>query len=116
MQAMMFETKQRLEDSVPFAMNPVVYDFAINERGTFGELITEGANLLPDGYYALTVPLLLRTDPRLISPAKRRELDRLAERRVSRLPMPGLSRTCSIACCHPLQAKASHNRQRCFLF
>ncbi len=79
MRAMMFETKRRLEDSVPFAMDPVVYDFAINERGSFAELITDGANLLPDGYYALTVPLLLRTDPRLISPAKRRELDRLAE-------------------------------------
>ena len=30
----MSETKRRLEHAVPFAMEPVVYDFAINERGT----------------------------------------------------------------------------------
>ena len=79
MRSIMRATKQRLEDSVPFAMDPVVYDFAINECGTSAELLTDRSNLLPDGYYALTVPVLLRADPRLISPGKRRELDRLAE-------------------------------------
>ena len=34
LQAIMSETKRRLEHAVPFAMEPVVYDFAINERGT----------------------------------------------------------------------------------
>ena len=34
--AIMRETKRRLEHAVPFAMEPVVYDFAINERGTRG--------------------------------------------------------------------------------
>ena len=32
----MSETKRQLERAVPFAMEPVVYDFAINERGTPG--------------------------------------------------------------------------------
>ncbi len=78
MKKMMGETKRQLEDSVPFAMEPVVYDFAINERGTFAELLTGEANLLPEGYYALTVPMLLRQDPRLMPATRRRELDRLA--------------------------------------
>ena len=30
----MRDAKRRLEHAVPFAMEPVVYDFAINERGT----------------------------------------------------------------------------------
>ena len=34
MQVIMSETKRAMEHSVPFAMEPVVYDFAINERGT----------------------------------------------------------------------------------
>ncbi len=78
MQRLMSEAKRRLEDSVPFAMEPVVYDFAINERGTFAELLTGEANLMPEGYYALTVPMLLRQDPRLMPAVRRWELDRLA--------------------------------------
>ncbi len=78
MASLMQETKSRLEDAVPFAMQPVVYDFAINERGTWAELLSGEANLMPDGYYALTVPQLLRTDLRLMSGSRRRELDRLA--------------------------------------
>ena len=34
LQVIMSETKRRLESSVPFAMEPVVYDFAINEAGS----------------------------------------------------------------------------------
>jgi hypothetical protein len=78
MQQIMDEGKRQLDDSVPFAMQPVVYDFAINERGTFAELLSGENSLMPEGYYALTVPLLLRQDPRLISPTRRRELDSLA--------------------------------------
>ncbi|MCK4872549.1 MAG: UTP--glucose-1-phosphate uridylyltransferase [Phycisphaerales bacterium] len=35
---MMCETKQRLEHALPFAMEPVVYDFAVNNIGTCAEL------------------------------------------------------------------------------
>ncbi len=78
MQQIMLESKHQLEDSVPFAMEPVVYDFAINERGTFAEILGGDHNLMPEGYYALTVPILLRQDPRLIPANRRRELDSLA--------------------------------------
>jgi hypothetical protein len=39
LQAIMSETKRRLQRALPFAMEPVVYDFAINERGTQSALL-----------------------------------------------------------------------------
>ena len=35
----MSATKRELQHALPFAMEPVVYDFAINERGTFADLL-----------------------------------------------------------------------------
>ncbi|MDE0464334.1 MAG: UTP--glucose-1-phosphate uridylyltransferase, partial [Caldilineaceae bacterium] len=85
LQAIMDGTKARMEESVPFAMQPVVYDFAINERGTRAELHglaggprqrTDGAGaLLPADYYRLTVPDTLRQEPWLLTPAQRAELE-----------------------------------------
>ena len=71
----MGETKRELEHSLPFAMEPVVYDFAINEQGTFGELLDGASALMPPGYYPCIVPRLLRADPRGLPPARRAELD-----------------------------------------
>ncbi|MBY0503511.1 MAG: UTP--glucose-1-phosphate uridylyltransferase, partial [Bryobacteraceae bacterium] len=68
------ETKRSLEAAVPFAMEPVVYRFAINEHGTRAAL-EDG--LLPPGYYQLLAPSLLRVDPRSLTPARRAELERL---------------------------------------
>ena len=44
MQEMMARTKRELEAALPFAMEPVVYDFAINERGTWAELLSVGVS------------------------------------------------------------------------
>ena len=67
--------KRELESAVPFAMEPVVYDFAINERGTWAELLTGEQALMPAGYYTLTVPGLLRHEQRALSAFRRAELD-----------------------------------------
>lgn len=75
LQQIMNSTKAELEHALPFAMDPVVYDFAINERGTFAELLPDDGALLPAGYYAIIVPRLLRIDPRELSPLRRVELD-----------------------------------------
>jgi hypothetical protein len=75
LQAIMSRTRRRLENALPFAMEPVVYDFAINERGTFAEFLTGAAALLPPGYYAMTVPTLVRRDPRSLPASRRAELD-----------------------------------------
>jgi len=71
----MSATKRELQHALPFAMEPVVYDFAINERGTFADLLEGDAALMPSGYYALTVPQLLRQELRALSPLRRAELD-----------------------------------------
>ena len=62
------EEKHRYQDGIPFAIEPVVYDFAINETGSRGDLLTGIHALMPRAYYALTVPHLLRKDPRELTP------------------------------------------------
>jgi hypothetical protein len=76
LQETMVLTKRELEHSLPFAMEPVVYDFAINDRGTTVDLLQGGEAMLPPAYYALQVPSWLRQDPRSLTPLRRAELDR----------------------------------------
>jgi hypothetical protein len=78
MAAIMGRAKRRLEHAVPFAMEPVVYDFAINERGTESRLLAGESALLPAEYYTLTTPALLRGESRLLSAGRRAELDRFS--------------------------------------
>ena len=80
MAAIMSATKKELSASLPFAMEPVVYDFKINENGTFADLLDGGthAPLMPKGYYLLLAPKLLRQDPKALSHTRRIELDSFA--------------------------------------
>ncbi|AWM39591.1 UTP--glucose-1-phosphate uridylyltransferase [Gemmata obscuriglobus] len=75
--AEMSRLRGALRTSLPFAMEPVVYDFAINPRGTAADLLPADESLLPRGYYALLVPRWLREDPRAVPASKRAELDRV---------------------------------------
>jgi hypothetical protein len=72
----MSQIKRELEHALPFAMEPVVYDFAINEKGTWADLLDGPSGLLPQGYYALMMPQLLRREARLLPPLRRIELDK----------------------------------------
>ena len=76
LQAIMSETRRQMEHSVPFAMEPVVYDFEINERGTEAVLLRGDSALMPAAYYQLVVPPLLRLESRLLSLVRRAELER----------------------------------------
>ena len=76
LQEIMSATKRELQHALPFAMEPVVYDFAINENGTFASLLEGGPALMPAGYYTLTVPALLRQDRHSLSALLRAELDK----------------------------------------
>ena len=76
LQVIMSDTKRNMEHSVPFAMEPVVYDFAINEHGTEAVLREGDSALMPAGYYQMAVPALLRMESRLLSPVRRIELER----------------------------------------
>jgi UTP--glucose-1-phosphate uridylyltransferase len=78
LQKTMSETKRRLADALPFAMEPVVYDFAINERGTWAELLEGAEALMPSGYYRFTVPALLRMDRAALGATRLAELDQFA--------------------------------------
>ncbi len=78
LQAIMIETKRSLESALPFAMEPVVYDFALNERGTWADLLTGGDALLPAPYYAMVVPELLKLEARALPRQRRAELDKFA--------------------------------------
>ncbi|MCX7827275.1 MAG: UTP--glucose-1-phosphate uridylyltransferase, partial [Verrucomicrobiae bacterium] len=78
LQEIMSATKDELQYALPFAMEPVVYDFAINERGTWSDLLHGEPALMPPGYYALTVPQLVRQDVRSLSQLRRAELDKFA--------------------------------------
>ncbi|OQA44527.1 MAG: UTP--glucose-1-phosphate uridylyltransferase [Chloroflexi bacterium ADurb.Bin325] len=88
MQELMSAGKREVEAALPFAMEPVVYDFAINERGTWARLVEPA--LLPAGYYALVVPELVRLDRRQLPPARRAELALFAEASRTRPELSGM--------------------------
>ncbi len=70
--------KKELAASLPFAMEPVVYDFRINEHGTFADLLPGQTALMPKGYYLLRAPAMLRRDLKSLAAADRAELDKFA--------------------------------------
>lgn len=78
LQEIMREEKRRLDRGIPFAMDPVVYEFRVNEHGSLGELLVGERALHPAHYYSLTVPQLLRKDPRALSASDRTELERFS--------------------------------------
>jgi hypothetical protein len=61
--ASMRRAKRELEDALPFAMDPVVYNFAINPRGTWAELLAGDDASLPPRYYTLQMPRLIASGP-----------------------------------------------------
>ena len=92
LQAIMSATKKEMENSLPFAMEPVVYDFAINDRGTWAELLAGDDALLPPPYYALIAPPLIRQDWRTLTPARRAELEQFAAACRSKTEMAAAAR------------------------
>jgi hypothetical protein len=75
LQAIMRSAKRELQSGVPFAMEPVVYDFAINDRGTAAQLLEAGEALMPPTYYTLVVPGLVRREARQLPHSRRAELE-----------------------------------------
>jgi len=93
LQEVMTQTKREFEYSLPFAMEPVVYDFAINEKGTWADLLHGKSALLPPGYYALIMPPLLRQDARSLPPLHRAEMDKFAAACRSKPELRGMVQT-----------------------
>lgn len=65
--------KDGLKAALPFAMDPVVYDFAINDRGTWAELHPAGAGI-PSSRYCLQHLREWVTQGDALAPAHRHEL------------------------------------------
>jgi UDP-N-acetylglucosamine pyrophosphorylase len=74
LQQLMSETKKNLEHAIPFAMEPVVYDFSINENGTVANLTESNEALMPEEYYTLLLPQLLKKEVLSLSACQRNEL------------------------------------------
>lgn len=75
----MINTKRHLERMLPFAMDPVVYDFKINDKGSWSTLLTGEAAIMPPAYYTIIIPKLLKVEGRLISQSQRAEIARFAK-------------------------------------
>ncbi len=76
--AIMRHAKAELDDALPFAMGPVVYDFAINPRGTWAELQTGDEALMPSRYYTLQVARMIAEGPETAVPTRKADLDHFA--------------------------------------
>ncbi len=75
---MMSDLKNELKDSIPFAMEPVVYDFEINEKGSFAELLEKEKAIMPGGYYSIITPGLIKKESHQLSGVQRTELEELS--------------------------------------
>ena len=76
----MRRSKGELEHALPFAMDPVVYDFTINENGSTAVLLPGDEAMMSPEYYLMMVPRWLRQDPRTLKSTTRQEMDAFAER------------------------------------
>lgn len=68
-------TKNELSSSLPFAMEPVVYNWQINSKGTWANLLEGDQAMMPEQYYGIHVSELVRKDPNSISYIRRAEID-----------------------------------------
>ncbi len=73
--AILSEAKSELEDALPFAMEPVVYDFRINSEGTFAELLDDRAATMPAKYYTLQIPKMIADGSDRLAETRKRDVD-----------------------------------------
>ena len=76
--AILQRVKATLDDALPFAMEPVVYDFRINPNGTFAELAEDGDAMMPPGYYTLQVPRMIAEGTASLDPLRKSDVDHFA--------------------------------------
>lgn len=69
------QTKTRYSSSLPFAIDPVVYNFKINDRGTVGALRTKVDALLPVDYYSIHMNEILKSDLQKVSMVRKAEIE-----------------------------------------
>jgi hypothetical protein len=79
LQVILSETKKIFEKAVPFAMEPVVYEFSINDQGSVATLLSGEKALMSQWYYILMSPSMLKRDINSLTPGQRIELQHLGQ-------------------------------------
>ena len=74
----MGRVKGSLDDALPFAMEPVVYDFTINPRGTWADLMTGSDAVMPARYYTLQVASMIEGGVASVDAHRKADLDHFA--------------------------------------
>ena len=69
------KTKAALSSALPYAMEPVVYDFEINNNGTFAQLLAKEATWMPEKYYGIQISKLARLDKEEIAYQRKLEVE-----------------------------------------
>ena len=72
--------KCALDDALPFAIDPVVYDFRINPDGTMAALDSGGDAMMPSQYYAIQAPRMIAKEPEALPYHRRADIDHFANR------------------------------------
>ena len=65
---------------LPFAMEPVVYDFRINPHGTIATLDAGTQAMMPPAYYTLQVPRMIAAGTAALPYHRRADVDHFANR------------------------------------
>ena len=89
----MVKTKHELSDALPFAMDPVVYQFGVNASGSTARFLRGDDALMPARYYALQIPELVSQGAENVPYPRRAELDHFTEQTKTGDETYGLLRT-----------------------
>jgi hypothetical protein len=77
LQDILSSTKSVFERAIPFAMEPVVYNFSINNKGSVCSMLRGSHAMMPPGYYILMSPAMLKREIASLTPVQRKELQNL---------------------------------------
>ncbi len=70
-------TKNEMSAALPFAMEPVVYNFSINKNGSVSKLLNGNEALMPAAYYAFHIPRIVRGNLETFPEIRKVEIDRI---------------------------------------
>ena len=76
----MRQAQDELRDMLPFAIEPLVYEFRINDRGSIAHLKEADEAAMPPRYYAVQVPALARLPRDQVPMLRRADLDHFTSR------------------------------------
>ncbi|HEY5961933.1 MAG TPA: hypothetical protein VIV60_35485, partial [Polyangiaceae bacterium] len=83
LQSLMLEFKEELASALPYAMDPVVYHFGINDWGSVADLRTGSEAVMSPEYYLQILPRWLRAGSQSFSPSQRKEVEAFSSKYLS---------------------------------